>query len=476
MPESDASHSGDGRRLRRVTASLVGLVLVAAGAAYLLDADERLGTRPDPVDEPAAIAPPPTLELPAASAAPVVAEPLAGGELDPADVRRALRGLLDDPRVGRLSVTVADLVGDAVLTRGPKRFTPASITKIVTSLAALEALGTEHRFTTSTSLAGRRLTLVGGGDPLLARQPVEPDETNGALQVADLRTLARSTARALRQQGVELVRLRYDAGLFMGPEVNPRWENDYVPDNVVSPITALWVDQGREREDTFRRVADPPRVAAQEFAAELRRLGVKVRGEPRAAVLPAGAEEVAAVSGAELAEVVQHVLEVSDNEGAEVLARHVALAEGEPASYVGGTRAIRQVLRRLGVPVAGMVLHDASGLARGNRLSADTVIAALAAASTPQLRGVLTGLPVAGFNGSLTYRFGDSAEEGLGRVRAKTGTLTGVHGLAGIVVGADDSVMLYVAVADRVAVEDTLFARDRLDEISAALAACACGR
>ena len=45
---------------------------------------------------------------------------------------------------------------------------------------------------------------------------------------------------------------------------------------------------------------------------------------------------------------------------------------------------------------------------------------------------MLTGLPVAGFTGSLDYRFDDGAAAGRGRVRAKTGTLTGVHGLAGV--------------------------------------------
>ena len=127
--------------------------------------------------------------------------------------------------------------------------------------------------------------------------------------------------------------------------------------------------------------------------------------------------------------------------------------------------------------MAGAVLRDASGLARGNRLRPETVVGALVAAADParpDLAGVLQGLPVAGFSGSLSYRFGEDAEAGLGAVRAKTGTLTGVHALAGTVVGEDGSVMVFFAGADRVKVENTLPARDLLDEISAALAACSC--
>ena len=59
-------------------------------------------------------------------------------------------------------------------------------------------------------------------------------------------------------------------------------------------------------------------------------------------------------------------------------------------------------------------------------------------------------------------------------MRAKTGTLTGVHGLAGIVTGRDGTSMLFVAVADRVKVANTLVARARLDQVAAALAACRC--
>lgn len=485
MPESDARHEGDvtegvqpgrrgGRRLRRTTAGAVALVLGAAGLAYAVDADDRLGIRVDVEQDPAQIGPPSGLELPEIRTAPAVAGPLRGVELEPREVRRAVRGLLDAERLGRrLTVAVADLDGEIAFSRGPARFTPASLTKILTAAAAVESLGSEHRFATSATLRGTRLTLVGGGDPLLARLPADEDQHP---EVADLRSLARQTARALRERDVRRVRLRYDTGLFSGPAVNPRWEAGYVLDDVVTPIVPLWVDQGREGPDTFRRVEDPAGQAAGVFADELRRAGVTVRGAPRAGDEPDDAVEIASVFGAELAEVAQHVLEVSDNEGAEVLARHVAVAEGEPASFAGATRAVTAVLERLGVPVDGVVLHDGSGLARGNLLSAGTVIGALSTADDRGLDGVLTGLPVAGFSGSLSLRFAEDAGDGLGWVRAKTGTLTGVHGLAGTVVGVDGAVMLYVAVADRVAVEDTLFVRDRLDEISAALAACTCGR
>jgi D-alanyl-D-alanine carboxypeptidase/D-alanyl-D-alanine-endopeptidase (penicillin-binding protein 4) len=189
------------------------------------------------------------------------------------------------------------------------------------------------------------------------------------------------------------------------------------------------------------------------------------------------AEEVASVHGAPLAQVVQHVLEVSDNEGAEVLARQVALAEGQPASIAGGAGAVRSVLTRLGADLAGDRTYDGSGLSRHDLITPETLLAVIGAASGdehPGLRSAVADLPVAGFTGSLAFRFQSGDKAGLGIVRAKTGTLTGVHGLTGTVTSKDGAVMSFVAVADRVSLPNTLDARAKLDEIASALAGCTC--
>ena len=461
--------------LLRLSVGLFALVLALAGAAYWLDLGERLGiAQPDPGRDPAAVEPPAGLDLPEPGAAPPVAVRLPPGRVDGAAVRRALGRLTSDRRLGRrVSVMVGDLAGRPAYARGPGLVTPASTMKLLTCLAALEALGPEHRFGTTAVVAGRRLTLLGGGDPLLAAEPAA-----GAYPLrADLATLARRTARALAEQGRTRVRLGYDDTLFSGPSSSPDWEPGYLPDHVVSPISALWVDQGRQSPDTGFRSKNPSRAAATVFAEQLRLRGITVLGRPRPATAPSEASAVASVLSAEVVEVVQHVLESSDNEAAEVLARHVALAEGEPGSFQGASRAIRAVATRLGVPLEEAVVEDGSGLARSDRLRPRSLLAALAVAADPArptLAGLLDGLPVAGFSGSLSFRFTDEAEEGLGRVRAKTGTLTGVHGLAGVVTGRDGSVMTFVAIADRVKVQNTLFVRDRLDRLGAALAACRC--
>jgi D-alanyl-D-alanine carboxypeptidase/D-alanyl-D-alanine-endopeptidase (penicillin-binding protein 4) len=136
-----------------------------------------------------------------------------------------------------------------------------------------------------------------------------------------------------------------------------------------------------------------------------------------------------------------------------------------------------QVLQRLGVPVTGSTVYDGSGLSRHNRLTAETLLGVLRIASSPdhpELRAVITGLPVAGFTGSLQWRFDDAPAAARGRVRAKTGTLTGVSGLAGVITDVDGNRMAFVAIADKVARPQTVAARHDLDLIAGALGACHC--
>jgi D-alanyl-D-alanine carboxypeptidase/D-alanyl-D-alanine-endopeptidase (penicillin-binding protein 4) len=480
----DASSAPPPRRRRRrvlgwlaVTTALV--VVAATAAAYLLELGPWQEPAPDPVRDPAAVAAPPALALPTARPARPVARMLDGETpLRPAAVENAIAGLASAPRLGRrFALAVGPLRGTPVYAEGPAVVTPASTLKLLTALTALETLGPEHRFTTRVVRRGQRLTLVGGGDPLLASRPSAPGD--GYPRRADVVTLARRTAAALAEAGVNRVRLGYDESLFSGPAASPDWEEDYLPDNVVSPISALWVDEGRAAPGISQRSFDPARAAAQTFARALRQRGVRVAGAPTPARAGENPVPVAAVQGSELVEVVQHVLEVSDNEGAEVLARHVALAEGRPGSFAGVSQALPEVATRLGVSMAGAEVLDGSGLSRDNRLPVDSLLQVLALGADPErpgLAGTTAGLPVAGWSGSLAYRFYLRSDAGLGWVRAKTGTLTGVHGLAGVVTTADGAVAAFVAVADRVKPANTVFVRSRLDQVASALAACRCGR
>ncbi len=429
----------------------------------------------DPDTDPAAVVLPAGLELPAAQEPEPPAQPAVGEALSPEAVRRALAPALRDPDLGRSVVAaVADLGGnEPVFTLGQGTVVPASTTKLLTAVAALAVMDPGTTFETKVARTGAdQLFLVGGGDPLLASEP----QLNAWPARADVVTLARQTAETLRAEQVSRVRLSYDASLFAGPGDNPGWESSYVPDGVVAPISSLMVDMGHHPRG-WGRVDDPSRTAADAYADALRAEGIKVaRIRPR--TTPTAATTVATVTSAPLEDIVRRVLDVSDNEGAEVLAHHVGLAEEGEGSFVAGARGTLAALDRLGVDLSDAALFDGSGLSRKNRLTARTLVDVLrvaAADGNPELRAAVDGLPVAGFTGSLTSRFADEGEDGLGRVRAKTGTLTGVHALAGLVTGADGTPMVFVVAADRVVPARTLDARQALDVAAAALAACLCG-
>lgn len=461
------------------------LALLAAGVgAYRFEWGQRYlpWLAADPVTEPEAVLPPAGLDLPEWDVAVADDQPVSGSpDIAPTKVAAAVTPYVTDPDLGRHVVgAVSSLTpGSPVWTTGDGRYLPASTTKLLTLGAALATLGPDRTFTTKVvrGEGPREVVLVGGGDPLLASRPVALAEAESTYPArADVSTLALTAAEELGGRG--RVRVRFDDSLFTGPTDNPAWRRDYVPDDIVSPITALMVDSGIE-PDRLSRSDDPSLAAARAFAAALGAAGLRVVGDPQRVVVRPGAEELASVESAPLSEIAERILDVSDNEGAEVVAHQVGLAVSETGSFEAGAAAVLDTLGGLGIDVSGDEVYDGSGLSRRNRVSTTTLLALLQHAAGPEgesMRSLVTGLPVAGFTGSLTYRFAEGPAPARGLVRAKTGTLTGVHALAGIAVGRDGAPMAFVLAADRVADADKLDAQEAIDRAAAALAACRCSR
>ncbi|MGW7527544.1 D-alanyl-D-alanine carboxypeptidase/D-alanyl-D-alanine endopeptidase [Streptomyces sp. NPDC054783] len=358
-----------------------------------------------------------------------------------------------------------------------KALTPASTTKIATAVAALSALGPDHRFTTRAALEPDtgELVLVGGGDPTLTAR-AEAGGTSRSSEAesgggwAGLRELAANTAKALHKRGIRKVTLSYDTTLYSGPALHPIGVNDNL-----APVSALIADEGRtdgSSSGPAPRVSDPAKDAAGKFAGFLKDAGITTTS-PGPSKASTRAQTLATVSSPPLSDVVERMLTNSDNDIAEALARQTALTSGEPGSFDGGAEAISARLTKLGLPMSGASFHDGSGLDRDDRLTADLLTALLVTAGDPGrpgLRPVLTGLPVAGFTGTLADRYTDSAA---GVVRAKTGTLTGVNTLAGTVVDADGRLLAFAFMAS--GTTDPLEAESALDRTATALAGCGCG-
>ena len=391
-----------------------------------------------------------------------------------------------------VGAVVTDLATGQVLfsRQAGSPFVPASNAKLLTAVAALSTLGPSARFTTRV-VAGARpgsLTLVGGGDPTLAAgHPPRSDYP----QPATLAELAAATARWLSARHVRAVRLTYDASLFTGPSLAPGWTPGYNSTGNVTPITALEVDQGRltrsgapqdtDDPNNFRpRSYAPAADAAGAFARLLRREGVHVTGAPAPGRQPRRAVPVAAVRSPALPVIVGWMLRESNNVIAEGLARQVARHTGRPASFGGGAAAVTAVLARLGVR-HGVHLVDGSGLSPQDLLTpaALAAVVRLAAAGRPDaLRAAITGMPVAGFSGTLAPGesvFGRFGRPALGRVQAKTGNLSKVASLSGITTDASGHVLAFAFMADQIARDSQLVsAAGAIDAMATALAGCGC--
>jgi serine-type D-Ala-D-Ala carboxypeptidase/endopeptidase (penicillin-binding protein 4) len=400
---------------------------------------------------------------------------------------RALAPVLGSGALGpSVGVLITNLTtGQVLYSRNSSAgFTPASTTKLATSIAALQVLGADARFKTTvvTGASSRSIVLVGGGDPTLAAgRPPASDYP----QPATLLDLARETARSLRERGIRRVQLGYDTSLYTGPGLAAGWDADDVSTGNVSVITPLEVDQGRltpsgQPEDAddpgnFRpRSADPALQAAQSFASFLRADGITVTGGPSPAIARRRAATLASVSSPPLSQIIEWMLEESNNVIAENLARHIALATGAQPSFTGAAAAEESVLRRLGV--TGIQLNDGSGLSHNDLITPAALVQLIGlAAGRPALRSVLTGLPVYGFSGTLANTdstFYGGAGPALGTVRAKTGNLETVIALAGVAYAKDGQLLGFAVMADRL--RSLPAAGQALAGVANVLAGCGC--
>jgi len=480
-----------GRRIRRVvwlSLVLLSVFTMVAGVAVV-----RLLPRRVALWQPASVTA--GRLSPAGQVLGPAADPPSGQAATGAGVNAAVAGMLGSPTLGsHVGALVTDLSSGQVLfsSQPDGAFAPASTAKLTTAVAALNVLGPDARLTTRVvggTVAGGTgpapITLIGGGDPTLAAG--SPPATDYP-QPATLLSLAASAARQLRAKGIRTVTLGYDTSLFTGPEMGPGWTQGYIATGNVTPIESLEVDQGRltaggAPDDAdgagVRRSVTPAADAASAFASFLDRDGITVSGPPAAQPAPAGNTVLASVSSPPLAQIVGQMLAESNNVIAENLARQVAIATRQPASFAGGAAAVTAVLGKLGVH-GGVSLLDGSGLSPLDRISPTVLVQLIhlaAAPSEPALRPVITGLPVAGFSGTLGPGgsvFGALGQPALGVVRAKTGNLSTVAALAGIAYARNGQLLSFAFMADQLPSTGLVPGADQLTRLATALAACGC--
>jgi D-alanyl-D-alanine carboxypeptidase len=163
----------------------------------------------------------------------------------------------------------------------------------------------------------------------------------------------------------------------------------------------------------------------------------------------------------------------SDNQLSERLAKIAAKSAGNGFNDEGVAITFAEILISYGINPAQMVVIDASGLSRQNKVTAHALAQLLYKVhSDPVLSKLIESLPVGGESGTLRNRYLETAPEAVGLVKAKTGTLTGTVSLAGYVQSGDRE-YAFAVIADKIGRTNSASdrARKTLDRYLAKIAA-----
>lgn len=176
-------------------------------------------------------------------------------------------------------------------------------------------------------------------------------------------------------------------------------------------------------------------------------ISLKRVGE-QAAIDKAGARLIES-SSPSVGKIVDWTLTWSDNLLADRIARLASVAAGYTLDDKGVETTFKAILTSYGITTSNLVVKDASGLSRENRVTADQIAKLLMVIyHDPKFLPLIEGLPVGGVSGTLQHRFIETAPEAVGLVRAKTGTLNGTTNLAGYVQSGNNE-YIFVILADR---------------------------
>ena len=329
----------------------------------------------------------------------------------PVNVQTRLDSLVNDSLFKRtqLGLMVYDLSADSVLYSygGKQTLRPASTMKLLTSITALDLLGSDYAYRTylyyKGKIAGGVLSgdvwLVGGMDPLF-------DEKD--MQVF---------AETLHRVGVDTIRghIMQDVSFKEEPLLGEGWCWD--DDN--PQLTPLLIS----RKDEF----------ASQFKDELMKCGVFVDAPISTGRMPRDKDVLLICSRShQLGEVLVPMMKESDNLYAESMFYQIAASLGKwPAEAAHARQLIKQVLAKAGVCGVQYRIADGSGLSLYNYVTPELMVRLLRYAYLKRdvMAALYPALPVAGVDGTLKKRMtkGPAFEN----VHAKTGTVSGISSLAG---------------------------------------------
>ena len=395
--------------------------------------------------------------------------------------------------VRNVSIVVQGVDAEQALIRhnAQQAMNPASTMKLVTTYAALELLGPAYTWKTEAlidnpsinGLLNGNLYLRGSGDPKLAQEqfwlllrqlrtrgireingdlvldrssfavpfhdaaefdnePLRPYNAGPDALLVNLKSVRLSLQAMPGKKAVSAIsetpsdELHIDNRLLLTQEACGDWR-EKIKIKVTSTTIELTGNFAAHcGEKTLYLSPWPANVQVEQlFRALWRELGGTLRGKVRDGMAPASARPLAVQESPALGEVIRDINKYSNN----VMARQVflSLAAERPATAEGARQRIKAWLNDKSLKLPELVLDNGSGLSRSERISADGLSQLLLAAwKSPVMPELMSSLPLAGIDGTLKKRLGNSATAG--RAHLKTGYLDGVRAIAGYVLDSND--------------------------------------
>ncbi|AZA08444.1 D-alanyl-D-alanine carboxypeptidase/D-alanyl-D-alanine endopeptidase [Corynebacterium pseudopelargi] len=345
--------------------------------------------------------------------------------------------LAQDSALGSFGLSIVDVSTGEVLfeSNAQEAMVPASSTKMLTAAAALLKLGPDDVIETKVLKTGEdSIVIEGSGDVWFNTERIV------------------ALATQIQQQMPTVNSVLVDTSAWPGEKILPGWNPEDIDGGYVAPLESLMINQGRVGASS----GDVPR--SHNPALDVAKTLAQTLGAGTFGYTDAAEGEVIATSQSPALDTrISAMMEDSDNVMAEAIAREL-----DPAAPQAATL---EVLSEAGMDISGVQLVDNCGLSLDNRIPARLLSQiATEAAGGEQLRPLLATLPIAGANGTLADRFGGL--DGRGWVRAKTGTLTKVAALAGVVPSESGHMISFGMISNGADVDG---ARRKMDEIASAL-------